>query len=117
MEELRDESWPPALNAIEEISFVVSLRGLDDLGIRQKVFDERRRRLERPDYPEGYFDAPKFVLSVEQPLRLPNLPKELLAMAGDVRPYSSQKNRRGSQQQSENTLSARDVEDRSLSES
>lgn len=113
MQEPRDESWPPALNAVEEIGFVVSLRGLDEGEIEQRVFDERRRRLERPDYPEGYFDRPKFVLSLEQPVRLPSLPRDLVALACQLQPYSPRKNRHDFEQQSENTLSEHDREDHS----
>ena len=52
MQEPRDESWPPALNAVEEIGFVVSLRGLDEGEIEQRVFDERRRRLSVQTIPK-----------------------------------------------------------------
>lgn len=113
MQEPRDESWPPALSANEEIAWVVMLRGLDEEGIWRSVLAEQRRRLERPDYPEGYFDGPRFVLSVEQPLRLPNLQKELSILAGQSESYSPQKNGHGSLHQVENALSECDVEDRS----
>ena len=92
MREPRDESWPPALSASEEIWWVTLRRGLDEEEIERAVFDERRR-LERPDYPEGYFHGPKLVLSLERPVRLSSLPKDLVALAGQLQPYSPQKNR------------------------
>ncbi len=109
--------WPPALSAIEEIGWVIPLLGLSDEEIEQRVFDERRRRLERRDYPEGFFDGPRFVLSLERPK--PYAPQR----TGDVAP-ACQSNHGpqasdtpGSQLQGESTSPARAEEGRGLWES
>jgi hypothetical protein len=61
--------WPPAESASEEILFVESLHSCTNEGeINRKVLSEKRRRLQRPTYPEGYFDGPQIEFVVVRPL-------------------------------------------------
>jgi hypothetical protein len=61
--------WPPALTASEEILFVGSLaRCLTAGEVESKVWSEKQRRLQRPNYPPGYEENHRIRFVVDEPL-------------------------------------------------